>query len=170
MSLDNTNISLNIQSTLNQILTLQNASSPLTYAKAIGMTSGTGASQADKIYAATRTLAASTSEDLDLAGVLTDALGNVITLARVKLIAVFASGANANNVLLGGVANGLAAGPILPQTTGTVTVRPGGFAIFAAPDATAYAVTGGTGDLLHVANSGAGTSVTYDVIIIGSSA
>jgi hypothetical protein len=29
-------------------------------------------------------------------------------------------------------------------------------------------VTAGTGDILQVANSGAGTSVTYDIIVIGT--
>jgi len=38
-----------------------------------------------------------------------------------------------------------------------------------AADATTYAVTAGTGDLLKVANSAGGTSVTYDIVIIGSS-
>jgi hypothetical protein len=39
-----------------------------------------------------------------------------------------------------------------------------------APDATGYPVTAATGDLVTLTNSAAGTSVTYDVIIIGSSA
>ena len=37
-------------------------------------------------------------------------------------------------------------------------------------DSAGYAVTATTADLLHVANSSSGTSVTYDVIVIGTSA
>lgn len=33
--------------------------------------------------------------------------------------------------------------------------------------ATGYAVTAGTADQLKVANSGAGTGVTYDIVIVG---
>jgi hypothetical protein len=37
-------------------------------------------------------------------------------------------------------------------------------------DATAYAVTATTADLLKVANSSSGTGVTYDIAVIGTSA
>ena len=51
-----------------------------------------------------------------------------------------------------------------------LVVRPGGFIHAFAPDATAYAVTATTADLLTIANSAGGTSVTYDIVIIGTSA
>jgi hypothetical protein len=54
--------------------------------------------------------------------------------------------------------------------THTVTVRPGGLFQLIAPDATAYAVTATTADLLRITNSGAGTSVTYDIVLLGASA
>jgi len=60
--------------------------------------------------------------------------------------------------------------PLFLAASDGISVRPGGLFCWAAPDATAVAVTAGTGDLLAIANSGAGTSVTYDVVIIGSSA
>ncbi len=50
----------------------------------------------------------------------------------------------------------------------TVKVKPGGAIALVAPDATGYAVTAGTADQLKVANSAGGTSVTYDIIIIGA--
>jgi len=56
--------------------------------------------------------------------------------------------------------------------THTLTLRPGAFVAVGtgAADATGYAVTATTADLLKIANSGAGTSVTYDIHIIGASA
>ena len=39
--------------------------------------------------------------------------------------------------------------------------------LLVAPGAAGYAVTAGTGDILKVANSGAGTGVTYDIVIVG---
>jgi hypothetical protein len=95
-------------------------------------------------------------------------LGNVFTVARLKLIFIRAAAANTNNVVVGGGSN-----PVinyLGGTTPTVNVRPGGWFMIFSPDATAYAVTAGTGDILQVANSGAGTTVTYDVVLVGSSA
>ena len=52
--------------------------------------------------------------------------------------------------------------------TDKISVRPGGAFILIAPDATGYAVTAATGDLLKIANSAGTTSVTYDIIIIGA--
>jgi hypothetical protein len=125
----------------------------------------------DKLFSDTRTLAPSASEDLDLVGTLTDSFGAVVTFARVKAMVIRANPANTNNVLIGGVTNGWAAF-LSPAATGIITLRPGACVAMASAsgDATAYATTAGTGDLLHVANSAAGTSVTYDVAIIGSSA
>jgi hypothetical protein len=134
-------------------------------------TNGTGAAQADKMFTDTRTLTASSSEDLDLAGTLTDAFGATVTFARVKAIFVRAAAANTNNVIVGGVTNGWV-GLLSPAATGLITLRPGMWfaACAGAADATGMAVTATTADLLHVANSAGGTSVNYDIIVIGCSA
>jgi hypothetical protein len=160
-----------VSATLSSTLDLGEADAPLskTYRKILA--TGTGAGLADKIFHDQRTLSASGSEDLDLAGVLTDPLGATLTFARVKGLIIAAAAANTNNVIVGGAAsNGFISW--VGGATHTVTVRPGGvLALFAGEgDATGYAVTAATGDLLHVANSAGGTGVTYDVIIIGASA
>lgn len=135
------------------------------------LASGVSAGQADKVFHDTRTLAASATEDIDLAGVLTDPLGAALTFAKIKGLIIAAAAANANNVIVGGAA---ANGFVTPfgGATHTITVRPGGiFALMAgSADATGYAVTAATADLLKIANSGAGTSVTYDIIVIGTGA
>lgn len=142
----------------------------LDYNTALKLATGTAAGQADKLWFDTRTLAASATEDLDLAGVLTDAFGAVVTFARIKGLVVVAAAGNSNNVVLGAAA----ANPwtALLGATGTLTVRPGaGVWVFAgAADATGYAVVAGTGDILKVANSAGGTAVTYDIALIGASA
>lgn len=148
---------------------LTSARAPLNYLRTLNLGTGTGAHQADLIFSGTRTLAASAVEDLDLSGPLTDAFGAVMTFARIKGIVIAPSANNTNNVIVGGAAsNGFISW--VGAATHTVTVRPGGALAVFAPDAVAYAVTAGTADLLHVANSGGTTSVTYDVVIIGSSA
>jgi hypothetical protein len=131
---------------------------------------GTGAGQADLLWSDTRTLGASASEDLDFAGVLIGAFGAALTFARLKILMISAAPGNTNNVIIGGVASGLAT-ILAPAATGTAIIRPGGlFAVCCgSADATGYVVTPSTGDLLHVANSGAGTGVTYDIVAIGCS-
>lgn len=138
---------------------------------AISLASGTGAGQADRIWTDTRTLTASSTEDLDLAGTLADAFGVSTVFVKVKGLLVAAAAANTNNVIVGGAAsNGFIAW--VGAATHTVTVRPGGvLALFAgAADLNGYGVTAGTADLLKIANSGGTTSVIYDIAIIGTSA
>lgn len=128
---------------------------------------GTGADQFKQIFTDTRTISASSNEDLDLAGTLVNALGQTITFTKIRAILIKAAAANVNNVVLGGAASNQFVGPF-GAATHTIAVRPGGFFGIAANDATGYAVTAGTGDLLRVANSGAGSSVTYDIVILGT--
>ena len=146
------------------------AKATLNITKNIELATGTGAGQADLLFSDQRTLAASANEDLDLAGVLADALGATLTFARVKGLYVAAAAGNTNNVVVGDAATNTWAA--LLGTDGTVALRPGAFLLVAvgAADATGYAVTAGTGDLLRVANSGGGTTVTYDIVVVGASA
>ena len=128
---------------------------------------GTGSGKADVAFSDRRTLVASATENLDLVGSLTDPLGSTATFGHVKAIYIVASAANTNNVILGGAASNAFLGPF-GGTTPTASIPPGGFMVFAQPGA-GWTVTASTGDLLKVANSAAGTSVQYDVIIIGTS-
>lgn len=137
---------------------------------ATGWSTGTGAGKADRIFSDRRTLAASASEDLDLAGVLVDAFGATITFARIKGLYIAASAANTNNVIVGNATSN--AWATLLGATHTLTLRPGTSIclVTGVADATCYAVTAGTGDQLKILNSGGSTSVTYDIGIIGCSA
>lgn len=141
----------------------------LSQAFSVTLANGTSANQADLIFSDERTLAASGTEDLDLAGVLADVHGTTLTFARVKAIVIEADSANTNNVVVGGASsNGFI--NWVSDATDEIVIRPGGVFALAAPDATAYAVTASTGDLLTVTNSSSGTGVTYRIVIIGASA
>lgn len=134
------------------------------------LTNGTGAGKADLVFADTRTLAASATEDLDLAGALADAFGVAQVFARVQAIVVQAATGNTNNVnVTRPASNGV---PLFLAAGDGVGVRPGEtLALFAGvADAVGHAVTAGTGDLLTITNSAGTTGVTYSIIIIGSSA
>jgi hypothetical protein len=167
MALD-TNLLIELDAELTSALDLVTAEVPLSVHDRTRLTSGTGLAAADMLWSDTRTLAASATEDLDLAGSLTGPLGTTLTFARIKFVYVTALAANTNNVnVTRPASNGapifLAAGDGLP-------VKPGGAFLWMAPDATGVAVTASTGDLLTLTNSSSGTSVTYSIVVIGASA
>lgn len=166
-----TSLSIAVQAQQTNPLDLGSAQATSSKSYKLATTWGTGAGQADRIFHDTRTLAPSATEDLDLAGVLADALGVTITLARVKGLIVAAAAANVNDVLVGGAA----ATQFLSWVGGAthqVRVRPGAaFALLVGQaDAVGYVTAAGASDFLRVGNSAAGTSVTYDIYVIGASA
>lgn len=149
-------------------LDLASQLSPLLYNAQALLTTGNGANQGNLVFSDQRTLAASATEDLDLNGTsLQDAFGANIAFTRVRALIVRASPNNVNNVVVGGAATN---GFIAPfgAAAHTVSVRPGGVLCLLAPDATGYLVTAATADLLRIGNSGGGSAVDYDIIIIGS--
>jgi len=131
----------------------------------IDYANGVAANQANVLFADTRTLAPSATEDLDLTGSLSDALGTSLVNARIKCIRISAAAGNTNNVIVG--AASATQWTTLLNATGTITLHPGAFFTAATPTAAGWTVTAATGDLLKIANSGAGTSVTYTIELIG---
>ena len=143
-------------------------SAPLVKSYQVRFDQGTGLNQADKAWADQRTIAPSGTDDLDMNGLHLDPFGVAFGVARVKGLLIAAAAANTNNVLVGnGVSNQFLSW--VGAATHSVTVRPGGLLCLFAPDATGYVSTAGTADILRITNSGAGTSVTYDVVVIGAS-
>jgi len=133
----------------------------------LALANGTGTNQVDRMFSDQRTLTASTSEDLDLAGILTDAFGVTITFVKVKAIWIKASSANTNNVVVGAASSADFVGPW--STDGTTSIPPGGSMLVSAP-VSGWTVTATTADILKIANSSSGTSVIYNLVIIGTSA
>jgi hypothetical protein len=137
------------------------------YSKALA--SGTSADQADVIFTDTRTLTASATEDLDLAGSLASALGGSAVFVKVKAVMVTAAAANTNNVNITRPASNGA--PLFLAASDGVAVPPGGVFMLAGPAVAGLCtVTAGTGDLLTLTNSAGSTSVTYTVVVVGTSA
>lgn len=130
----------------------------------IRLTYGTGSGQANWAYFATRTVAATTADNLDLSGSLTDGLGNTIAATKLKLAVVSISspdGTKALRVGPRGVAGAMLAGFGDASDYQTVThwwvlYQPVG----------GYDVTATTADLFCLYNPGAG-SVTYSILLAG---
>lgn len=138
---------------------------PVSVEKLLSLTAGTDATnKANILFSDRRTLSASANEDIDLAAALTDAFGATITAAEVVAIFVEAASGNTNNVNVTRPASNGFIGPFLAAGDG-VSVKPGDWQPFVSQ--TGWAVTAGTGDLINIANSSSGSSVTYDIVIVG---
>jgi len=138
--------------------------------------SGTGANQADILFIDERTVASATNDDLDLAGVLTNAFG--ATIAGAELVALFivnkpkdpTAAANTTNLTVGVGTNPVTPG-FMGGTTPTIgPIRPGGFLLLGCGDAAGLGViTAGSADLLRIANS-SGAPATYQIAVVARSA
>jgi hypothetical protein len=169
-TLDNVALSLSFGATLNKPSDLNvNAAAALAYSKAYQFATGVGAGQADQLVADQRTINASSNDDVDLAGSLINAVGDTVTFARIKgLIVEHVSGTN-TLIMGGGASNPVTT--ILGGTTPTLTIRPGGLLVLLSPsETTGYLVTAATADILRFTNGGAGSSVVYNLIVIGATA
>lgn len=134
--------------------------------ESLELTPGTGSiGQADLLFSDTRTLTASASEDIDLAGVLSSAFGATITAAEIVALYVKAHAANTNNVnVTRPASNGV---PIFLAASDGRAIKPGDYLLII--DTAGIAVTASTGDLITLTNSAGTTSVTYDIVVIARS-
>ncbi|AQZ67638.1 unnamed protein product [[Actinomadura] parvosata subsp. kistnae] len=156
-----------LESELTSPLDLSTPSSVIKLARQIAFSEGAGAGAANMIWSDRRTVAASATDAIDLAGSLTGPFGTTLTFARIKMLLVLAASGNTNNVnVVMPASNGA---PLFLAAGDGIGVKPGGMFWWYDPSAAGVVVTGGTGDLLNLVNSGAGTSVTYDVVIVGAS-
>lgn len=133
--------------------------------KSVQLDSGTGAGQVDLVWSDRRTLTASSSENLDLAGSLLKVFAGTATFVKVKLVILYNRTSGQTLSFKVGSSNGWTG--ILNGTTDSLTVKGGGFAIWYDPTGTT--VTASTGDIVTVSNS-SGSSMDYDIFILGTTA
>ena len=148
-------------------LDLVTATAPLTLSQRHRLASGTGTGQADVLFSDTRTLAASATEDLDLAGALASALGGSAVFAKLKAVIVTAAAGNTNNVnVIRTTTTGV---PLFLADGDGIPVLPGGTFVWVGPGA-GVAVAAASDDTLTFTNSAGTTTVTYSVVLVGTSA
>ncbi len=134
---------------------------------------GTGAGNSKIFYQHTYTLAASASQDVDLAGAVADVFGNTVTFAKVKIIYVeLQTTTTATSIYVGGSSsngfiNWISSAGTFATDQPKITVRNGGVFLLACTDATGYAVTAGTADILKLTNADGANSATVRVAIVG---
>lgn len=158
-------IAVALEVTLTKALDLGNARDPLRISKILNLTNGTGAGKAQQVFHDQRTLEGGASEDLDLSGGFDNAFGESVSFTDIKALYIEAASTNTDDLLVGGAtANGFAT--MFGESTDKLVLKPGGAVLLFAPGADGYAVTADTGDLLKVADGGAG-GATYDIVVIG---
>lgn len=164
-----TRVGLNVRATLADPLDLGSVGRvALQLSKAIELATGTGASQADELWFDERVVPAASEDDLDLAGTLVNGLGQTVNFARVKGVVIAPAPGNIEALTVGGAPSN-AWDTWVGDATDTVVVRPGGLLVLIAPDAAAYPVTAGTGDILRIANADV-NAAAYEIVLFGATA
>lgn len=133
---------------------------------AIALTNGTGSGSANFAYQDQLTIAASSSTTIDLSS-LTDEFGSAAAPTICKLLAIrlYSSSDTAATLSVGAAASNIFSAH-LADPTDIVKVRYQGWAVFAAPDATGYAIDA-THKNLKIANNSSTQSVTVDFVFVG---
>jgi hypothetical protein len=132
----------------------------------VDITSGVGSNQADLVFSDKRTLLASASENLDFIGVLSDPLGTLLSMAKIKAVLIIADPLNTNSIIIGNGVNPNLLG--FGAAAHTWTIPPGGVFAVANP-LVGWPLLTGASDSIKVANGGAGSSVSYTVVVMGTS-
>lgn len=134
-------------------------------------TDGTTEGKANLAWMDERTILTGANDDIDLAGVLTDAFGASVVGAEIAALFVInkpksaSASANTTNLTVGVGTNPVTG--YLGGTTPTLgPIRPGNMAMIGGPNVGGFGVvTAGTGDILRIANS-AGASAVYQICIL----
>lgn len=135
-------------------------------------TSGTGANKCNQLWFSTRTLAGSATEDINVyTPSATDAVGNALTIATVKILYIQNTSTTETDYLsVGGKGDTSAWTSFLADNTDIMKILGGATVCAIAPGATGWIVGASTTNhVLKITNSGSG-SVTYNIAIIGATA
>lgn len=130
------------------------------------VTNGAGIDQATAVYVDDFTIAASGTLAIDVAGTLTDAHGNAVAFTAIKEILVVSAAGNANNIVIGNGGVNSFIGPF-GAAAHTASVTPGNRFNATNYSEAGWPVVAGTGDILQLANSAAGTAVSGTIVIVG---
>ena len=135
------------------------------------LSNGTSDNQADRQYSEEKSIAASGTYDLDLAGAVEDALGETLTLA--EIVGIFVrnkSAAVTTTVSVGAAASNPVAS--LFGDTSDVDVIPGNGGVWlrGSPADGGFAVAAGSADTLRFTNNDGSNGATIEIYIVGRSA
>jgi hypothetical protein len=125
---------------------------------------GTGANQCNFQWSDTRTVAASSNDDIDLSGGITDAFGTTIAATSIKMMYIRNRGTGP--LQIGGATDPFSSW--LADPTDAVILPGGTIMLLLNPSAAGYVVTAGSADVLRVrATAGSPASIQYDIVLWG---
>ena len=160
----NTKVSLVFDCDYTYALDLSTRRDRFTRDFSIHLASGTGADQADTLFHDERTLADGANETLNLydSGSLKDSLGNDLTLETLKLLFIENTSADAS-LKVGGGATPVG---LFADSSDIELIKPGGYKLWFAPNATGLDVT--TNKNLKLEHDGTGSDdLVYRIALIG---
>jgi hypothetical protein len=134
------------------------------------LTSGTGLNQANYQWHDTRTLTGGASETVTVtAPIAIDYIGRTLALTKIKALYIQNKSTTAGNILkIGGDGSTAAWNSFFDGSdTAKCIIQPGGCLLVCAPDLDGLACAAGTNAALKINNVG-GSSLDYDIILIGS--
>jgi hypothetical protein len=138
----------------------------------ISFADGNGNDQANRVYRSSRSLAISTSENIDLydfAGA-TDALGQTYALSKVKALAIRNTSTDTGaTITIGAASSNPWTGP-LGGTTPTITLTPGTTAqgVLLLVNGAGWTVTDASAHLLKIINNSGSVTASYEIAVVGS--
>lgn len=153
---------LNFTGVFTKALDLTTPTEAIAINKSQSLTNGTGSGQANQVFTDQRTVSAA-SENLDLAGGLTDAFGDTITFTGIKMLMVKNLSTTAGQDLT--LSGNFLDDDMLGGGSSTVILGPGGIFFISSP-VDGFDVTAGTGDILTV--DPAANTISYDIVLLGT--
>lgn len=136
---------------------------------------GTADNQADLLWHDQRTVTLATvTDDIDLAGALTDPFGQTVTFVKIRALLIYnRETTTGENLLIGGAgaANNAWATLFNGDQDAKITLAPTGVLLLTAP-VDGYSVTAGSQDILRVVHDGTttGGDIVYDIVVAGTTA
>lgn len=157
---------ININALLTVARDLGNGSYPIDVPRGCTLTDGTGDNQCDGMFDDQRSLADGLDETLDLGdGSLEDGLGQVVTLAALKILYIKNNSSDASLLVGGAAANAIG---LFSDPSDVAVILPGGERYISAP---LSGVDISSDAHLKLAHNGDGTSaLVYDIIAVGVNA
>lgn len=156
-------LQLRLDTVMTSPLDLSTSTDALQLALSHTIADGTGLAAANRHFSDRRALGTSANEDLDLSGSLTNAFGASLALTKLKAVVIINRSTAASITVRGAASNGVAG-----FMAGAHTLAPGAWFATGDLSAAGWTVTGGTGDLINVANLSGSDAASYDVYIVGS--
>lgn len=122
---------------------------------------GTGNGQANRVWKDQRSVNASSNDDIDLSGALTDTLGQIVNWT--KLRAIFIDNLSGEDLKLES-ANSPAG--LFGASGDFINIPP--YSMFCLTSKAGWAITNDTADKLRIANYDSTTAATYNIRLLGS--